>query len=208
MRLRRDAPIEVDYQSYVPRPDLQRTSAMFATLEFKNMFARVKDAFAAFIDTTTPSSESTEVEVASTTALVARVSRTRVVPAVAGGSLVVRLAWSGEGPPAGLAIVADEASSSVSWVDDVTDSARAIAAASLVVTHDAKRLHRWLLSNGIVDLPRIFDVAIAGYLLDPAEGERSVADLVSDHLGITIGGSNQAPAGQLSFESKIGRAHV
>lgn len=201
MRLRRDVPIEVDYQSYVPRPDLQRTSAMFATLEFKNMFARVKDAFAAFIDTTTPSSESTEVEVASTTALVARVSRTSVVPAVAGGSLVVRLAWSGEGPPAGLAIVADEASSSVSWVDDVTDAARAIAAASLVVTHDAKRLHRWLLSNGIIDLPRIFDVAIAGYLLDPAEGERSVADLVSDHLGITIGGSNQAPVGQLSFES-------
>ena len=201
MRLRRDVPIEVDYQSYVPCPDLQRTSAMFATLEFKNMFARVKDAFAAFIDTTTPSSESTEVEVASTTALVARVSRTRVVPAVAGGSLVVRLAWSGEGPPAGLAIVADEASSSVSWVDDVTDAARAIAAASLVVTHDAKRLHRWLLSNGIIDLPRIFDVAIAGYLLDPAEGERSVADLVSDHLGITIGGSNQAPVGQLSFES-------
>ena len=201
MRLRRDVPIEVDYQSYVPRPDLQRTSAMFATLEFKNMFARVKDAFAAFIDTTTPSSESTEVEVTSTTALVARVSRTSVVPAVAGGSLVVRLAWSGEGPPAGLAIVADEASSSVSWVDDVTDAARAIAAASLVVTHDAKRLHRWLLSNGIIDLPKIFDVAIAGYLLDPAEGERSVADLVSDHLGITIGGSNQAPMGQLSFES-------
>ena len=201
MRLRRDVPIEVDYQSYVPRPDLQRTSAMFATLEFKNMFARVKDAFAAFIDTTTPSSESTEVEVTSTTALVARVSRTSVVPAAAGGSLVVRLAWSGEGPPAGLAIVADEASSSVSWVDDVTDAARAIAAASLVVTHDAKRLHRWLLSNGIIDLPKIFDVAIAGYLLDSAEGERSVADLVSDHLGITIGGSNQAPVGQLSFES-------
>ena len=201
MRLRRDVPIEVDYQSYVPRPNLQRTSAMFATLEFKNMFARVKDAFAAFIDTTTPSSESTEVEVTSTTALVARVSRTSVVPAAAGGSLVVRLAWSGEGPPAGLAIVADEASSSVSWVDDVTDAARAIAAASLVVTHDAKRLHRWLLSNGIIDLPKIFDVAIAGYLLDSAEGERSVADLVSDHLGITIGGSNQAPVGQLSFES-------
>ncbi len=201
MRLRRDVPIEVDYQSYVPRPDLQRTSAMFATLEFKNMFARVKDAFAAFIDKTTPSSESTEVEVTSTTALVARVSRTSVVPAAAGGSLVVRLAWSGEGPPAGLAIVADEASSSVSWVDDVTDAARAIAAASLVVTHDAKRLHRWLLSNGIIDLPKIFDVAIAGYLLDSAEGERSVADLVSDHLGITIGGSNQAPVGQLSFES-------
>ncbi|MGA0185932.1 MAG: DNA polymerase, partial [Ilumatobacteraceae bacterium] len=35
--------------------------------------------------------------------------------------------------------------------------------------------------------------------LDPADGERSVADLAQSHLGVTIGSSSQALSGQLSF---------
>ncbi|MFM9137810.1 MAG: 5'-3' exonuclease H3TH domain-containing protein, partial [Actinomycetota bacterium] len=56
MVLRRDVPIEVDFASYTPRPDLVRTAQMFSTLEFKNMLPRIKDAFSSFIvDDASPS---------------------------------------------------------------------------------------------------------------------------------------------------------
>ncbi|MEY3365595.1 MAG: polymerase [Actinomycetota bacterium] len=186
MRLRRDVPIEIDYGSYVPRPDLARTTKMFATLEFKNMLARVKDAFSAFVGEEVNASEGDSASASVGVSLEAKITSGSQFPSKTKGEVVVLSGW---GPGNALG-------------DTPSDPAAAVESLSklqMVVTHDAKRLHRWLLSHGVDRLPNVFDVAIAGYLLDPADGERSVADLAAAHLGITIESSNQAPSGQLSF---------
>ena len=203
MRLRRDVPIEIDYRSYVPRPDLTRTTKMFATLEFKNMLARVKDAFSAFVGEEVIASEGDSASASVGASLEAKITSGSQFPSKTKGEVVVLAGW---GPgnalgdtPSGLAVVSDVSASGVTWIDDPSAAVESLSKLQMVVTHDAKRLHRWLLSHGVDRLPNVFDVAIAGYLLDPADGERSVADLAAAHLGITIESSNQAPSGQLSF---------
>ena len=203
MRLRRDVPIEIDYRSYVPRPDLARTTKMFATLEFKNMLARVKDAFSAFVGEEVIASEGDSASASVGASLEAKITNGSQFPSKTKGEVVVLAGW---GPgnalgdtPSGLAVVSDVSESGVTWIDDPSAAVESLSKLQMVVTHDAKRLHRWLLSHGVDRLPNVFDVAIAGYLLDPADGERSVADLAAAHLGITIESSNQAPSGQLSF---------
>ncbi|MFZ9380306.1 MAG: DNA polymerase I [Ilumatobacteraceae bacterium] len=203
MRLRRDVPIEIDYGSYVPRPDLARTTKMFATLEFKNMLARVKDAFSAFVGEEVIASEGDSASASVGASLEAKITNGSQFPSKTKGEVVVLAGW---GPgnalgdtPSGLAVVSDVSASGVTWIDDPSAAVESLSKLQMVVTHDAKRLHRWLLSHGVDRLPNVFDVAIAGYLLDPADGERSVADLAAAHLGITIESSNQAPSGQLSF---------
>ncbi|MEY3165455.1 MAG: polymerase, partial [Actinomycetota bacterium] len=203
MRLRRDVPIEIDYGSYVPRPDLARTTKMFATLEFKNMLARVKDAFSAFVGEEVNASEGDSASASVGVSLEAKITSGSQFPSKTKGEVVVLAGW---GPgnalgdtPSGLAVVSDVPASGVTWIDDPAAAVESLSKLQMVVTHDAKRLHRWLLSHGVDRLPNVFDVAIAGYLLDPADGERSVADLAAAHLGITIKSSNQAPSGQLSF---------
>ena len=203
MRLRRDVPIEIDYGSYVPRPDLARTTKMFATLEFKNMLARVKDAFSAFVGEEVIASEGDSASASVGASLEAKITNGSQFPSKTKGEVVVLAGW---GPgnalgdtPSGLAVVSDVSEGGVTWIDDPSEAVESLSNSQMVVTHDAKRLHRWLLSHGVDRLPNVFDVAIAGYLLDPADGERSVADLAAAHLGITIESSNQAPSGQLSF---------
>ena len=203
MRLRRDVPIEIDYGSYVPRPDLARTTKMFATLEFKNMLARVKDAFSAFVGEEVIASEGDSASASVGVSLEAKITNGSQFPSKTKGEVVVLAGW---GPgnalgdtPSGLAVVSDVSEGGVTWIDDPAAAVESLSKLQMVVTHDAKRLHRWLLSHGVDRLPNVFDVAIAGYLLDPADGERSVADLAAAHLGITIESSNQAPSGQLSF---------
>ncbi len=203
MRLRRDVPIEIDYGSYVPRPDLARTTKMFATLEFKNMLARVKDAFSAFVGEEVIASEGDSASASVGASLEAKITNGSQFPSKTKGEVVVLAGW---GPgnalgdtPSGVAVVSDVSESGVTWIDDPSAAVESLSKMQMVVTHDAKRLHRWLLSHGVDRLPNVFDVAIAGYLLDPADGERSVADLAAAHLGITIESSNQAPSGQLSF---------
>ncbi len=203
MRLRRDVPIEIDYRSYVPRPDLARTTKMFATLEFKNMLARVKDAFSAFVGEEVIASEGDSASASVGASLEAKITNGSQFPSKTKGEVVVLAGW---GPgnalgdtPSGLAVVSDVSEGGVTWIDDPAAAVESLSKLQMVVTHDAKRLHRWLLSHGVDRLPNVFDVAIAGYLLDPADGERSVADLAAAHLGITIESSNQAPTGQLSF---------
>ena len=203
MRLRRDVPIEIDYRSYVPRPDLARTTKMFATLEFKNMLARVKDAFSAFVGEEVIASEGDSASASVGASLEAKITSGSQFPSKTKGEVVVLAGWGpGNGlgdTPSGLAVVSDVSESGVTWIDDPSAAVESLSKLQMVVTHDAKRLHRWLLSHGVDRLPNVFDVAIAGYLLDPADGERSVADLAAAHLGITIESSNQAPSGQLSF---------
>ena len=203
MKLRRDVPIDVDYASFVPRPDLARTAQMFTTLEFKNMMARVKEAFAPFVSDDAPTSVVVDSARDASVDLTAKIARSSKSTKLPGGEFVLLPGWSASAAlgdaPVGIAVVSVASSNEVTWIDDVASIVDQVSKSSLIVTHDAKRLHRWLLASGFDRLPGVFDVAIAGYLLDPADGERSVADLAQSHLGVMIGSSSQAPSGQLSF---------
>ena len=203
MKLRRDVPITVDYDAYVPRPDLGRVSSMFTTLEFKNMMSRVKDAFSPFIVEGSAAQDVAD-DAPAVTSLAPTVKHATRIAKFPKGEVVALAGWaSGHvfgDPPTGVAIVDDVTSASVTWISDAQGAATALSSASLVVTHDAKRLHRWLLARGSEELPAVFDVAIAGYLLDPADGERSVSDLAAAHLGLTIASTSRVPSGQLVFE--------
>ena len=208
MVLRRDVPIEVDYASYAPRPDLARTAQMFSTLEFKNMLPRIKDAFSSFIvDDASPSVAHTDDATSPT--VVANVSTTTLEKVSTNGTVHLVAGWRDGAPagddPLGVAIVVEEASSSVSWIEIDARNAKALAerlaSSALVVTHDAKRVFRWMLARGVARLPEVFDVAIAGYLLDPADGEQSVASLVESQLGVTLDVGSSGPSDQLSFDA-------
>lgn len=203
MKLRRDVPITVDYGTYVPRPDLGRVGSMFATLEFKNMMTRVKDAFGSFISNV-GDAQDVEGGAQQVTTLQPKVERATRLAKPSTGEIVALAGWASGyvlgDAPIGVAIVNDAASSTVTWVGDAQGAAAAMSTAALVVTHDAKRIHRWLLAHGVDELPRVFDVAVAGYLLDPADGERSVADLAAAHLGMSISSTTGAQSGQLVFD--------
>ncbi|MGA0186316.1 MAG: 5'-3' exonuclease H3TH domain-containing protein, partial [Ilumatobacteraceae bacterium] len=179
MKLRRDVPIDVNYASFVPRPDFARTAQMFTTLEFKNMMARVKDAFAPFVSEDAPTSAEGDMTTVAAETLAAKISRSTKTTKLPEGEFVLLPGWSASAalgdPPAGIAVVSFASSNEVTWIDDVASIVDQVSKSSLIVTHDAKRLHRWLLASGSQRLPGVFDVAIAGYLLDPADGERSVA---------------------------------
>ncbi|MFM9138792.1 MAG: DNA polymerase, partial [Actinomycetota bacterium] len=198
----------VDYASYAPRPDLARTAQMFTTLEFKNMLPRIKDAFSSFIvDDASPSVAHTDDATSPT--VVANVSTTTLEKVSTNGTVHLVAGWRDGAPagddPLGVAIVVEEASSSVSWIEIDARNAQAVAerlaSSALVVTHDAKRVFRWMLAHGVARLPEVFDVAIAGYLLDPADGERSVASLVESQLGVTLDVGSSGPSDQLSFDA-------
>ena len=204
MKLRRDVPIDVDYARFVPTPDLGRTAQMFTTLEFKNMMTRVKEAFAPFLSGGSSSSEVASPPEVSSATVDVTIEQAKKPPKLAAGETVVLAGWTSGAAlgdaPVGLAIVGDVNAGKVTWVSDVGACVDAVSTAALVVTHDAKRLHRWLLTAGTERLPAVFDVAIAGYLLDPADGERSVSDLAESHLGVSLGSGTHAPSGQLSFD--------
>jgi len=93
MRLRRDVPIEIDYRSYVPRPDLARTTKMFATLEFKNMLARVKDAFSAFVGEEVIASEGDSASASVGPSLEAKITSGSQFPSKTKGEVVVLAGW-------------------------------------------------------------------------------------------------------------------
>ncbi len=213
MVLRRDVPIEVDYDSFVPRPDLARVANMFSTLEFKNMLPRIKDAFGSFVDDEATPASNTSSDApngfAPDASFVPKVSATSIDEVSCSGTVSVVAGWRGGScagsDPLGVAIVTDDSTGAVSWIDvderNAAAVARLLSTSSLLVTHDAKRVFRWMLSHEVSNLPATFDVAIAGYLLDPADGERSVAALVESQLGVTLEVGTDSPSDQLSFDA-------
>jgi DNA polymerase-1 len=70
-----------------------------------------------------------------------------------------------------------------------------------VVAHGAKEVMRSLLPAGVDIAGLEMDTAVAAYLLDPSSGRYKIEDVLDARLGLTLGSSVPASAGQLDLAS-------
>jgi DNA polymerase-1 len=115
-------------------------------------------------------------------------------------------AWSGEPGRSdliGLAVVMDVDTCEVAWLPaDVVShpDVLAVLAEHLAVRgHNAKALMRWALDHGVAITGLQLDVAIAAYLIDPADVRYALADLLRRYTPYQLPATAAASSGQLDF---------
>ncbi len=203
MVLHHDAPIEVDLDTARVSPDQAEVKRLFEFLEFRSLFDRLREAL-----------EGAGVEAAGKIAS-GRVLEAEMTmcesPAEATTALttpaVLDLAPSWAGAPGrsellGIAVVQDAAAAEVAWIPGRLLADASVRAALTdgrgIHTHHAKELMRSLLASG-VDLAALeLDTAIAAYLIDPAETQYALGELLVKYTGDTLPVAG-APSGQLDF---------
>ena len=212
MVLRRDVPVEPDYPNLSPWPDLQAARRLFEFLEFRTMPKRLQDVvtergWRTRGDADSPASASTDGVGAGFPELQMEEPAPGDVAQVVSGlpEAVLAAAWEGDAGRSalvGVAVVLDAAAGRVAWVpaSAVTTGPVGVALAGhgAVVVHDAKPLMRSLLPHGIDLRGLVLDTQIAAYLVDPARGGFSLADVSRDHLGVVPEGSTES-SDQLDF---------
>jgi DNA polymerase-1 len=202
MVLRRNAPIEVDLTNLTVEPDVEAARKLFDFLEFRALTDRLFEAIGTS-DEHHPSSEG-EVLEAEITDLADPVSAVALLSALP--VLDVVGAWSGEPGRSdliGLAVVMDVDTCEVAWLPaDVVShpDVLAVLAEHLAVRgHNAKALMRWALDHGVAITGLQLDVAIAAYLIDPADVRYALADLLRRYTPYQLPATAAASSGQLDF---------
>ena len=204
MILQHDAPTgSVDLDAIAIDPDPAEVKRLFDFLEFRTLADRLAEALGpnAGIASSAPREE-----------LVAEVG-TLSDPARAASAIsaveVLDIAASWEGEPGrsslvGVAFVTDAGTSSVAWMpgeflrDDHVASA--LAEHGHVRGHNVRPLMRSLLEAD-VDLRGLqLDVAIAAYLIDPAEARYELADLLTKFTEFAPPSDDASSAGQLDLD--------
>jgi DNA polymerase-1 len=206
MRLRHDAPVEVEIEGLRPTPNNADVRRLFDFLEFKSMHARFRDAMAALGITIEEGSSSgsgpLEVRAISTMTDVDRIRESLLSL----DRLDVAAAWSGEpGRSAleGVSVVVDFASKSTMWLSKDQLQVREVGSflqTATIRTHEGKSLLRALLDLGIDPEGLELDTAIAEYLIDPGQNHYSLGDIVAKHSD-TYFPDDAAKAGQLDLAS-------
>lgn len=209
MVLRHDAPVEVDLDHTAVDPDQAEVKRLFEFLEFRSLFDRLREALAVApgggavpaASMSTGRSLEAEMTVCETATQAAAALRTP-------DALDVAVTWAGapgRSQPLGLAVVTAPEAAEVAWIPvDLLDDDEVVAALTdgrPVRTHHAKELMRWLLSRGVDVTALMLDTAIAAYLIDPAETQYALGELLLKYTGDTLpeGG---APSGQLDFSEQ------
>ena len=214
MLLRHDAPLDtVDLDDLAITPDPVEQQRLFDFLEFRTLGDRLAEALGpgSGIASSTPRDE-----------LVAEVDELDVaaeVVSVLAGLDVLDLAatWEGEpgrSPLVGIAVVTDGSASAVAWIPARllldADVAAALTAHTRVRGHNVKALMRSLLEVDVDLRGLALDVAIAAYLIDPAEARYELADLLEKHTSFGPPSDDAAASGQLDLDgtsvSEAGRA--
>jgi DNA polymerase-1 len=206
MVLRRDAPIEVDFDDLSVRPDDAEVKRLFDFLEFRGLYDRLYEALATIGAGTAPSGGASTSEV-----LEAEITdiddAAAAVALVAGLSTLDAVAtWSGDpgrSSATGLAVVVDPVAAEVAWLPAsvLSDPSvlAAIAAHRGLRSHNAKPLMRWMLGQG-ADVPGLrLDTAIAAYLIDPADTRYALRDLLLRYTSVQLPDDTAAATGQLDF---------
>lgn len=211
MYLRSDVPIEVDFDSLQPHPDLASTKRLFDFLEFKNMYKRVSDvvdqlAWSTRGDSVSESSAQIQAETHNEATLRIASDVTEAVQLLGkltNATYAVR--WSGRpgaSDVAGVAVLLSSDSGEVLWLDATqvqNESVRAaLASIAKSTAHDAKPFMRWMEEYGNRLDSLELDTAIAAYLLNPSLSSYEFADVCRAELGIDVEEGNGA-TGQLDF---------
>jgi DNA polymerase-1 len=205
MVLRRNAPVEVDFDSLTIEPDVAEVRRLFDFLEFRALTDRLFEALG------TPgaeqSSSDAEVLEAEISDLVDPASVVAVIAALE--ILDVVVSWSGDPGRSdliGLAVVTERDTCDVAWIPAEVvadrDVLAAIAAHPGLRGHNAKALMRWALGHGESITGLQMDVAIAAYLIDPADVRYALADLLQRYTGFQLPSNDASSAGQLDFSEE------
>jgi DNA polymerase I len=206
MILHHDAPVEsvdLDAAAMAITPNPAEVQRLFDFLEFRSLADRLAEALgpAAGIASSEPRDELVaEVEMlADATAVVSALSNVEVLDLAA--------VWEGEPGRSnveGIAFVTDAASSAVAWMPGrlLRDEsvANALGSHPHVRGHNVRPLMRSLL-DADVDLRGLqLDVAIAAYLIDPAEARYEIGDLLTKFTEFSPSSDDAASAGQLDLD--------
>ena len=205
MILRRDAPIDVDLDSLTIEPDVEAARKLFDFLEFRALTDRLFEALG------TPGSPQTSTEAqvleAEITDLTEAGAAVGAITAVA--SLDVVCSWVGEPGRSdliGLAFVTDRDACEVAWVPaEIVAKPSVLAAVAshpALRGHNAKALMRWALGHGVSITGLQLDVAIAAYLIDPADVRYALADLLQRYTAFQLSSNDASSAGQLDFSEE------
>jgi DNA polymerase-1 len=202
MVLRRDAPIDVDYDALTITPNPTEVKRLFEFLEFRTLAERLNEALDKPV--AEPAGDRDE--------LVAEVDQmdtpNAAIAALAGpGTLDIGAAWSGEpgrSDLVGLAVVTDGASGSVAWIPTELLLAPEVTAALLdggpLRGHDVKPLLRSFLDLGLGTPSVALDTAIVGYLIDPAEAHYDLPAFVERYTRYRFPDDAAPPEGQLDLD--------
>jgi DNA polymerase-1 len=204
MVLRHDAPLDsVDFDdlAVTPKPDEQQR--LFDFLEFRTLGDRLAEVLGpgSGVASSAPRDElvAEVVELTDPESIVEALESLDVLD-VAG-------VWDGEpgrGSLIGMAVVTVPTSAEVAWFGarHLTDPAVAAALGehARVRGHNVKALMRSLLEVGVDITGLQLDVAIAAYLIDPAEARYELSDLLDKHTSFAPPSDDAAASGQLDLD--------
>lgn len=206
MILHHDAPVDsvdLDPAALAITPDPEEIQRLFDFLEFRTLADRLADVLGP--DSGISSSEPRDELVAEVETLHDAAAAAAAIAATP----VLDLAGVWEGEPGrsnldGLAFVTDASTSSVAWVpgeflrDDAVASA--LGRHGQVRGHTVRPLMRSLLDADIDVRGLVLDVAIAAYLIDPAEARYEIADLLTKFTQFAPPSDDAAVSGQLDLD--------
>jgi DNA polymerase-1 len=207
MILRHDAPLDgVDFDDLAITPNPEEQQRLFDFLEFRTLGDRLADVLGpdGGIASSAPRDE--------LTAEVTELSDASAIADAIGQVDVLDLAatWNGEpgrGDLTGIAFVTDADASEVAWFAGEHVRSDAVAGAlgdhPHVRGHNVKALMRSLLDADVDVRGLQLDVAIAAYLIDPAEARYELSDLLEKHTSFAPPSDDAAAAGQLDLDGTV-----
>jgi DNA polymerase-1 len=216
MRLRRDAPVEVDPDELrIGDYDLAEVRQVFDFFEFRALYERMLEVLG---ETDSPESSASDLVLeAERSDLTTAIDAAGVLRLLADGDepLAIAGAWLGaEGRSAleGLALVTDQDTADVAWIPAevlaepaVVQQLGALMAVGgrPIVAHDAKALIRSLQHLGVELRSLTLDTMIAAYLIDPAESRYELDELVGRFADAALPVDDSAPTGQLDLDGAV-----
>ena len=202
MPLVRDMAIDVELADLQPgEPDHEEIKRLFDFLEFRTLHERLTEVIGGG-GVVSSAREVLEAEVSVATDAA---SAAAALAPLTGTTVALGF---GEDPGAGMAVVIDGEVAEVLWIkgdflDDaqLVDAINALGSEQGVALHDAKPFLRgWQETHqAIPDLT--LDTAIAAYLLDPADSEYVLSDVLERYTAFELPEASVAESGQLDFGS-------
>ena len=204
MDLVRDAPVDKRFADLQPgEPDHDEIKRLFDFLEFRTLHDRLIDV----IGGEGGSSASSNREVLEAEVRVSENSK-EAASVLSGLSAdqTIAIGIDTDEPGAGIAVVTDPDGAESLWIpaaqltnDAVMAALAAVGGDNGVALHDAKPMLRSWQSAHQVAPELTLDTAIAAYLLDPAESNYLLCDLIERYTDFELPDAGPAATGQLDF---------
>ena len=213
MTLRTDAPVTADVDELeVGNFDVTEVRRLFDFLEFRNLIDRVLDVFGVEGGDTAESTNE-NVIAAELSDCSTPTTAAGVVNALADSDepLAIAAAFSPIDPQQieGLALVTDAETADVAWIDSsalkdakVQKAVNKLFSTRPIVAHDAKVIMRGLDRFGIDIRTLALDTMIAAYLLEPADSDYLLTNLVERYCDQRLFIDESENSGQLDFDGQ------